>query len=556
MNEEKARTPEKIFAQMHRELRSWNPEVPESPERIDPVIRFLLNLYASQLSRIDQRVDKVWSIASESIIRSMCPESMRWPVPAYTVMRCIPKDPVIEVDPHTRFFYREDREGGNSFFFSSIRNERILKAEVKYIFLRSGDNYLNIHRGQVPPPTTTQTFGDFNFAPDKASEVLVGVEFEGNPSDFKDSLVFVHADKEATRQLQWGRWYPGAHGGGFHEDSGFCPGLSNTMEQMFASGEAPMDWGGLRSSSDLFAPVVDSFVCPPDEFAATWEIGPPPESLGNELKRLDKVDSIDDARMYWIRINLPRGGDRSVLVNPINIYFDSFIIVNKNELNLFKHTGGYRLIEVELPEDISNILEITRVVDSSGKEYRARHAVSEKTYGSYGLEERGDRLVLWFDYSQSISAPPDSLNVYYAVTSGTNANGISAGKINELYENHPGIEECVNLTPVGGAIPAKTRQQILGEVASRLRNRDRAINFHEIISWARTFDPRITNVECSNGVERALRGVRRCIVVKATVKGKSFYSDDELILLSQRLGSFLKSRSPVNTNYRVEVENE
>ncbi len=553
MSEKRARSPQEIFNDMHRELRSMNHEVPESPERIDPVIRFLLNLYSCQLAKIDERVDKVWDVAAESIVRSMCPESMRWPIPAYTLMRCIPKDPTIVVDTHTRFFYKEEREGGKSFYFSSIRNEKILRAEVKYLFLRSGDDYMNIHRGQVAPPTSTQTFGNFNFAPDKASEVYIGIDFEGNPSDFKDSLIFINAETEATRQLQWGIWYPGNNDGGFYEDSGFCPGLGGTIERMFASDEDPFNWGGLRTSSDLFAPIVDSLVCPPDTFAATWEIGPPPEILANELKRLDFIDRPEDARMYWIRVNLPRGGDRMALVNPINMYLDSFIIVNKHELNLFKHTGGYRLIEVELPDDIANILEITRVTDSNGKEYRPRHLVSGRKYGAYGLEERGDRLVLWFDYSQQIGNPPDSLTVYYAVTGGTAANGISAGKITELYENHPGIKECVNLIPVRGAVPAKSREQILTEVASRLRNRDRALNFHEIASWTKTFDPRITAVACSNGIERSKEGVRRCIIVKADVQGKSFYSDDETVLLKQRLSSFLKSRSPLNTNYRIEV---
>lgn len=556
MSENKARSREDIFKEMHRELRTWNPEVPESPERIDPVIRFLLNLYAGQLAKIDQRVDHVWEIASESIIRAMCPESMRWPIPAYTVMRCKAKDPVITVDPHTRFFYREDREGGNSFFFSSLRDEKILKAEVQYIYLKSGKDFLNIHKGQVAPPSTTQTFGDFNFAPDKASEVYIGIEFSGTQSDFKNALLFLNADEEVTRQLQWGKWYPGNNDGAFYEDSGFCPGLGGTLEKMFSVEENPFEWGGLRSSSDLFAPIANSFVTLPDNFGATWEIGPPPPDLAKELQAKEFIETPEQGRMYWIRVDLPRAGDRSALVNPIEVYLDAFIIVNKNELNLFKHTGGYRLVEVELPDNISDVLEINRVVDSNNLEYRPRHAVSGKEFGTYGIEERGDRLILWFDFSREIGNPPDSLTVYYSVTGGTNANGISVGKISELYENHPGIEECSNLIPVGGAIPAKNREQILAEVSARLRNRDRALNFREIASWAKTFDPRIISAECRNGIQKAKRGVRRCIVVSVKVKGKSFYAKEELALLQSRLTSFLKSRSPVNTNYMIEVTHE
>ena len=91
------------------------------------------------------------------------------------------------------------------------------------------------------------------------------------------------------------------------------------------------------------------------------------------------------------------------------------------------------------------------------------------------------------------------------------------------------------------------------EVSSRLRNRDRALNFQEIASWTKTFDPRITKAECENSVERAARGVRRCILIKAHVGAEDFYSEDETALLKQRLKEFLKSRAPVNTRFQVEI---
>jgi hypothetical protein len=101
---------------MHRGMRAWNTQIPESPERLDPVLRILMQLYSHQLAHIDQRVEHVWSAAANSLIRSLCPECLRYPVPAFTVMQCDPLDPVVEVDIHTRFFYKERREGGQTFF--------------------------------------------------------------------------------------------------------------------------------------------------------------------------------------------------------------------------------------------------------------------------------------------------------------------------------------------------------------------------------------------------------------------------------------------------------
>jgi hypothetical protein len=323
---------------------------------------------------------------------------------------------------------------------------------------------------------------------------------------------------------------------------------------MFTTREHFSEWGGLRTSADLYKPLEDSFVILPEAFTATWELGPPEKKLSGLLNSNAIEYPSDSENLYWIRLDLPKGGDKAKLQSPFELYFNCFIAVNKNELTLFKHTGGNRLVEVELPEDIANILEITSVVDSSGREYVARHKLgTNKSKRFYSPEERDGKLVLWLDFSSVLELPPDSVTINYAVTAGVDANGVEAGKIDELYENHPGISSAVNIIPASGAIPAKTEKQIVTEVATRLRNRDRSLSFSEISNWTMTFDPRIIKAECENGVERAPRGVRRCIVVKTFITETDFYSDDELKLLQTRLGSFLKSRSPVNTHYRVEI---
>ena len=104
---EKSRSPEQIFTEMYRQLRAWDAQIPESPERLDPIVRMLLQLYADQLAKIDKRIDRTWEVATGALIKALSPESKRWPVPAFTVMRCQAADPVVEIDPHVRFFYKE-----------------------------------------------------------------------------------------------------------------------------------------------------------------------------------------------------------------------------------------------------------------------------------------------------------------------------------------------------------------------------------------------------------------------------------------------------------------
>jgi len=550
---DKSRTKEKIFADMHRELRAWNPEIAESPERMDPILRIMMQMYAHQLALIDGRIDQVWEASVRSLIRSLCPEGVHWPVPAFTVMRCQVTDPVVEVDTHTKFFYKERRDAGQTFFFSPLRNEKLVAARVRHLFLAVDNTLVDLS----PPgeaagaphsrPRSSLPFGG-------AYRLYIGIDHPGSAVDFDGATVFMMGPPDLLKQMRWAHWHPGTKGGAIGEAGcRFCPGLSPGLEQLFSEGRGA-DWGGLRTGGDLFQSLEDNFIVLPAHFTNQWEAGPPEPSLAKLLSRQGITINAPSGNLYWVRLDLPPGGDKNRFQSPFEIYLNCFIAVNKSELTLFKHTGGNRLVEVELPEDIAGILEITGVVDSAGREYVARHqAGADPNHRFYSPEERDGRLVLWFDFSSHLELPPDSLTINYATTTGVAANAIEAGKITELYESHPGISAVVNIIPTAGAIPAKTGKQIMTEVSARLRNRDRALTFGEISRWAMTFDPRITSAVCENGVERAARGVRRCVVVRVTVGEGRLYSEDEVRLLQTRLTSFLKARSAVNTQYRVEI---
>ncbi len=268
MKLERSRSQEQIFAEMHRELRSWNSEIPESEERLDPILRMLLQLYSSQLSKIEKRIDSVWDIATSSLIRSLFPDSKRWPVPAFTVMRCELTDPVVEVDPHVRLIYREKREDGQTFFFSPHRTEKMLAANVKCILLRNGDKLIDIRQRppeEQPSPRESSPMS----SPQQADTIFVGIDFEGSASDFADAVLFVAGDPLALKQIRWSYWLPGTAVGQFSEEHRFCPGLTTSIDDVFRVDEdSSVDWGGFRSTADLFRPIEDSFVVISREFVS------------------------------------------------------------------------------------------------------------------------------------------------------------------------------------------------------------------------------------------------------------------------------------------------
>ncbi|MDH4034186.1 MAG: hypothetical protein OEV80_10340, partial [candidate division Zixibacteria bacterium] len=370
MDTHEPRSADTIFAQMHRELRAFNPEVPESSERMDPILRILLQMYANQLANIDRKVGSTWEVAKASLIRSLAPECRRWPVPAFTVMKCQPSDPAVEVDPHTRFFHKEKREGGQTFFFSPLRTEKLLKALVKHVYLKSGDKLVKLSsdspsQAASAQPDTTNGGND---------QLFIAIEYDGPSAHLSKAVAFLNGDPAALKQIRWGRWYPGTHFGSFYEDSSFCPGLGCTLEELYQTNGNALDWGGLRSTADLFQPLADSFAVLPEEFSTTWDAGPPSETLASLIAKYGIEPPTED-NLWWIRIDLPPGGDRAKLLEPLGIHFDCFVVVNKTEQTSFKHTGGSRLVELELPESISTIFEVTSVIDSNNREYVPTHEV-------------------------------------------------------------------------------------------------------------------------------------------------------------------------------------
>jgi hypothetical protein len=552
MDGERSRTAEEIFQDMHREMRSWNADIPESPDRMDPILRIMLRLYAGQLASIDGKITDTWTHASNALIRSMYPESMRWPVPAFTVIQAEPSDPVIHVDPRSRFFYKEERDGGKTFFFSTLRTEKLLSAKLKNLYYMAGDGVRDISPASQEGTRTADLTRSAAGAGGEAA-LYLAIEHGGPAEDFENAVLFVRGGVEALKQLRWSRWLPCVDGR-FYEEGGFCPGLSGALDDIFTAGGKTLDWGGLRKSSDVFRPLENNFVIIPRGFVTPWRRGNPDGAFMKAAANAGVVLPESPENHYWIRIRLPSRGDRSVFQSPFRADFDCFVTVNRHEQTLFKHTGGNRLIEIEIPEDPDDILEIISVSDSVGKAYVPQHeALSSDESSFYNLLEQNGRLCLWFDFSAAIELPPESITVNYSVTAGTNANGIAAGKITEMYENHPGISSLKNIVPAGGAVPAKNERQIVAEVSARLRGRDRAMSFDQMISWVKTFDERITAADCEKGVMRTENGVRKCVVVRVTVKAKDFYSDDEIELLRVRLSSFLKARTSINSQFKVEI---
>lgn len=548
--EEKSK--EQIYSELLKEMKYWFPEIPESSDRLDPVLRLLLGSFAHQIERLNQEINSTWNQTFKSLVRSLFVEGLRWPVPACTVMKLNPADKILELDSPVQFLYRDEKEE-KDFIFSTLGKTKVLKAEAVSTYYHSGEDLFQLITGADKKSSAGKaTFSPkamgLSSEPPSEPMLYIGIDYEGSPQEFTDVPIFFHVDEDALPQLRWSKWFLCSKDGYFFEESSFCPGLHPLKEDF-------VFWGGLGKNAELFKNVADYFFYLPPPYLNRWEKCQIPYEVQKFLPAdLLKKLSTNKEKLLWIKIKLPEKGDKTVFSNLKGIYFNCLLAINKKDLTFFKYTAGNQLLEVELPEESTALLSIDSVVDSNNRKYQNRlNLPSSKTPFSYITEERNGHMVLWFDFADYPDSIPNSISVSYSTTFGSLGNGIEEGKIQNLWERHPGIRSVINILPTTGGMPAKTQEELLLEISSLLRNRGRAVSFEEIENWARVFDPRVTSAECKNIIRKSSQGAFRCTQVDVRVKGEEFFSEDELKLFKKRLEHFLKARSLINVSIEVNI---
>ncbi len=549
------KTKEQIYSELLKEMKYWFPEVPESSDRLDPVLRLFLGTFAHQVEKLNQRINSTWDQTFRSLARNIFAEGLRRPVPASTVMKVDPADQILELDSSVQFSYQDEKEE-RSLIFSPLGKAKLLKAETALVYYHSEQDLF-----QLVPKVENFGKGFFSGGSRKLPSELaaehslyLGIRYDGSAQDFRDVPIFFHMDEKALAQIRWSKWFFCHKDGYFFEESSFCPGEDAQQKPEFSERqeEGIFSLSGICRSADLFGSFADYFFYLPPADLDRWQGSQVPQDL-QKLGPLEQQTSASE-KLFWIKIKLPKKGDKTLLSTLNGIYLNCLLCINKKDLTFFKHTAGNELLEIELPEESTSILSINSVVDSNNRKYENRlNLLSSKTSFSYVTEERNGHLILWFDFSDQSGPIPSSISVSYSTTLGSVGNGIETGKIQSLWERHPGIRTVSNILPTSGGMPARSQEELLSEISSLLRNRGRAVSFEEIQAWTTSFDPRIRSAECENAVRKSSAGAFRCTRVNVRVKGEEFYSDDELRLLEKRLEDFLKARSLINVPIEVNI---
>jgi len=559
MNPYGRKTKEEIYNEMLQELRLWCPEVPESSERLDPVIKLLLGSMAQQVEKLSSQIDLTWDKTFKALVRNILVEGQRWPVPAYTVMRCEPTDKTVDIHTSVHFVYKEKTEESKDFFFTPLLPTKLISADIHFAFFSDGKELVEFKKKDVKQlvlsPRIVPLSGREKISEKAPPEYLLylGICYEGESKDFSDTCLFFNTSNDVLGQLRWGKWYLSSKEGYFLEQNSYW--YSDHIDSCPWGKTSFMEWGGLRRGSDLFQDLFMQFFHFPENKVSKWEKCRIPADIQKFVSvGLIEQPTSDSKEIFWVKISLPDRGDKNLFKNLLTVYFNCFLAINRRELSIFKYTLGSRLVEIELPEDFTQILSVDSVEDSNGREYLNRYIPTSIDSFRYFTEEKDNRMILWFDFSNFEGNIPNSITVRYSVTSGTQANGIERGQIQQLYQSHPGIKSVTNITPSEGGIPAKTQEEIMDGVSSLLRNRGRAVSFAEIENWTRQFDSRIREARCENAVQKGALGARRVTLVNIRVNANQFYSDRELELLNWRLINFIKARALINTQIDIKIK--
>jgi hypothetical protein len=556
------KTKEQIYSQLLGEMRYWCPEIPESSERLDPVVRLLLGVFASQMEKLNQKINFTWKQTFRSLVKNVLTEGLRWPMPAATVIQIDPTDDGVEVeDPAVLFLYKDDKEQRN-FLFSPREKTKLVKAELTSVLYSSGQDLLPlIVKSEKEKGKTERKSGSFGeteklgSSPSAERALYLSLRYNGPASAFSRAPLFFLADEDTLRQVRWGKWYLSSSDGYFFEENSFCPGarLQSSPKILGHSGNFGL-WGGMSLGEDLYKELKDGFFYLPTSLLTSWDKC----LIPSDLQRFQSTFSLQEQstspeKLFWIKIKLPESKGKNSRINLKEVSLNCLVAINKKTETVFKHTGGNQLLEIELPGECSTILTIDSVTDSNQREYHNKLDLSSTSPFAYSTEERNGRLVLWFDFTTTNASIPNSISVSYSFTYGSQANGIEAGKIDQMWERHPGIRSVTNILPTVGGMPAKSQEELHSQISSLLRNRGRAVSFQELEHWTSLFDSRITATECKNIVKKGAHGAVRCTQVNVRVSSGEFYSEDELKVFKKRLERFLKERSLINTSIEVNI---
>lgn len=566
--------------------------------KVDPVIDMLLDVFAYELTRVNEEIKISDGKLLERLARIMVDERWSLPAPAHALLKMVPIDEDLEVHRKTQFYHSKMEFGETrDVFFTPLKTHKLTAGYVRAVVV--GDK-LTIRDEAANPEFEVRALKDKRV---EDFTVWLGVKVDKNI--LKDTtelpLCMLLKDSNLDSQLRTTRAYD-------------ADGSELSMVSTFNAEETV--------EMEHYAESVFRYY---ENYLYAVNI-----SEGSKEKKLitkqfkDIFDALDledfDEELFWIKLKLPVAFDRTEIGN-LEVSLNVFPVVNRRFIyKQHSIARNGRLVSLPTdPEGLDYFLNLESLVDDTGHQYDPVHKADINdltgTYSLYfgnadrfdqrgakgmldkmiqtvreegsafsaigydllnaHLEDLGDKLdVLEKKVNNSYKNIIGSLEKQYLVTqpfdNSTNyecefwktnanfANGILDQTPFSQYQNVEVLSNTILLQTetVGGIIRTSTKEKI-NNLRSGMITRERIVSREDVKAFVRAMvGNTLESIEVRSGVAispKRKEGLVRTTHVQIELSSKYGMNDENKKRMAQFIQSELENRSVQNIPYQVQI---
>lgn len=521
------------------------------PKLADPVVLLLLRAFAREFAELYLEVDRTTDRAFRALVRRLL-TFPRAPRPAHTVLQFQASDPGVVVDESVMVVGRRAVAAGSGqedrpIYFTPLRACRLGEAApTAVILITPGGDASLLQASGVFRPGPAESGPPGWRAPAASGALELYIALDGRPpaDPARAPGFYLDGDERVCRACLWSTWERLGPGGAV--DARLEPGRLIVHRPRDPDPEPFSFRSDTRATWSPFESLLVRL--PSGEAAAAPEV---PAGAGGPAAA--GVPRPADGRRAWWRVRLPPGTDPDRL-RDLRLRGDCVPAINRQVCRLSFNIAAVPEQGVTLPVTLQQLLGVEEIEDlGSGRVFRDRSAPGGyREPRSHRLREDPEGRVVLLLRDELLGGRPTRIQVRYATTLGSAANGLDRGSVAALYESRPGLRGVVNVAPSAGGEAARPLPEQEDELRTALRTHGRCVVAQDYREMARLYDPRrIGAVEVRPGVMRADRGLRRCVEVIVEVPPGEFVSEAESEHFLEGLQAHLLSRSPVTEAVRV-----
>ena len=570
----------------------------DDKDKVDPVIDMMLDVFAYELSRLNEEIKISDGKLLERLARILVNEKWSLPSPSHALLKMVPVENEMEVDRKTQFYHSKMEHGETKdLFFTPLRTHNLISAHVRAIVL--GDELI-IRDEEASPEFTVGALKDKRIAD---HTVWLGIKVGKGLLKNKEKLpiCLLLKDSELDSQL--------------------------ITAQAFDAKEAPLE---MENAVDFEESLLhEHYKNKVNRYYQNYlyEI-----DISKAQKRQIKIstqfpeifDPIDledfDEALFWIKLKLPVAFDREE-IRKLEVSLNVFPIVNRRHVYK-QHSLSRNGRLVSLPTDIEGydfLLNLESLIDDNGEVYSPALEQDVNDFsGTYSLyfgnterfDQRGakgmlDRMIqtvreegsafsaIGYDLLnaqlEELSGKLDviekkvnnsyknivgSLQKQYLVTepienatsyecefwktNANAANGIMEGTTMGQYQNVEILSKTIFLQTetVGGIIRTSTKEKI-NNLRSGIITRERIVSKEDIKAFVKaTIGNTLEEIEVRSGVmisPKRKEGLVRTSHVSIKLSSKYAMNGENKKRMAQFIKAELEHRSVQRIPYEVQI---